>query len=666
MMDPASIQTLRVYPPLGVARVGNARGEDDYIIGPEVIGGPPTLPDGDPARYVEDFRTSDLHIKRQAVRFRVYAHLKDGTVEEITAKAGEITWRVTVANLKAGWYDFFNAMDLPTGLSYDARQRNRSIFIPAGRPSLDITPAPQQIAGANSPAVRFNTGNFWGTTVYLGELRTDSEGRLLFLGGYGVSKSFQEDAKPITHANNVGWHDDVSDGPVCATVTFSDGSSMTAEPGYVVVAPPNFAPGLTGLVTMDDTVREVFQTEGWIKPLSSSSFTADIWPIFDRLTGHQWVNHGFFVIHGHGSPLDARDPSVIAQMRDGTSAGAAWRQRVFNLFRKPNMPGSLVEPALPQIYGDGIDTLFSFGNTPPSLHATAHLTVTPTQFAHLQRWAAGTFTDDWPGSPPQPPTFSSLPAADQVTHLERAPLHDCMGGPFHPGIEMTWVMRLPSVWKSAYRLNIISTDKPAKQDYGQILTPVKCVAAGGPFDGVAAGALTRFLGLPWQTDGVSCNSSDIYFPATFLSMPTFWGARVPDQVLSEANYERAVALNPTKLRGPAKSKMTMQMYKHFMLRVDWLRDMRGTDFYNRIRHSVDEWQELGMVLPAREPQKHLPAGVRFEQGRSPDNAGDDLKRRLVKDIEDLVAPSGAPPAAQSATPGAARKLPKRGYRHGEI
>ena len=81
-------------------------------------------------------------------------------------------------------------------------------------------------------------------SAYLGELRTDPEGRLLFLGGCGKSKSFQAGAKPITHANNVGWHDDVCDGPVRATVTFSDGSFKEAEPGYVVVAPPNFAPGL--------------------------------------------------------------------------------------------------------------------------------------------------------------------------------------------------------------------------------------------------------------------------------------------------------------------------------------------------------------------------------------------------------------------------------------
>jgi hypothetical protein len=659
-MDPASIQTLAVYPPIGIARVGNAVGDDDYIIGPEVIGGPPMLPDGSPAQYVADFRTNDGRIKRQAARFRVYAHLKDGSVEEITAKNGRVTWSVAIANLKAGWYDFQEAMDLPDGLSNDAKRRNRDLFVPAGRQSLDIVPAPQAIEGPSAAAVKFDTGTFWGKPVYLGELRTDSEGRLLFLGGCGKSKSFQAGAKPITHANNVGWHDDVSDGPVRATVTFSDGSFMEAEPGYVVVAPPNFAPGLTALVTMDDAVRETYQKLKWIAAPNSTCFTEDIWPIFDRLTGHQWVNHGFFIIHGHGSPLDARDPAVIDRMRDNTPAGAAWRKDVFKLFREPNLPGTLNEPVLPQIYGDGIDTLFK--SKPP--HATAHLTVTPTQFAHLQRWAAGNFKDDWSGSRPQPPHFSSLTPAQQVIHLQRAPLHDCMGGPFHPGIEMTWVMRLASVWKRPYRLNVLSTNRAAKQNYGPVLTPAVCVGANGPFDGVAAGALTRFLGLPWQTDGVSCNSSDIYFPATFLSMPTFWGARYPDQVLSEANYERAAALDPSKLLDPAKDKLTAQMHKHFMLRVDWLRDLRGFDFYNRIRNSVDEWSDLGMVLPTNTPPPHLPADVRYEQGRTSEAAGSDLKRKLVEAVEWLYAPSSSPspfkPQASIRIP------PKRGYRHGEI
>ena len=106
---------------------------DAYVIGPEVIGGPPTLPDGSPARLVADFRTESGEIKRQAARFRVYAHLKDGSVVEVTAASAQIEWRVAIANLKAGWYEFNQAMDLPRGLAREARQRNRNA-VSARRP----------------------------------------------------------------------------------------------------------------------------------------------------------------------------------------------------------------------------------------------------------------------------------------------------------------------------------------------------------------------------------------------------------------------------------------------------------------------------------------------------------------------------------------------------
>ena len=63
----------------------------------------------------------------------------------------------------------------------------------------------------------FYTGSFLGATVYLGELRTDDAGRLVVLGGRG--HSFAPLGDPLTtFANNYGWCDDTSDGPVRATI----------------------------------------------------------------------------------------------------------------------------------------------------------------------------------------------------------------------------------------------------------------------------------------------------------------------------------------------------------------------------------------------------------------------------------------------------------------
>src|ERR1051326_8837930 len=128
MIDPTTIQELKVYPPIGIARVGNAVGREDYVIGPELIGGAPTLPGGtleQPAHYVADFRAANGEIKRQAARFRIYAHMKDGSVQEVTAASAQIEWQVAVANLKAGWYEFNQAMDLGS-LSKDRSEEHTS------------------------------------------------------------------------------------------------------------------------------------------------------------------------------------------------------------------------------------------------------------------------------------------------------------------------------------------------------------------------------------------------------------------------------------------------------------------------------------------------------------------------------------------------------------
>src|SRR4051812_17360748 len=101
----SDIAWVGVYPPIGLARVGNAEGLDEYIVAPEVVGGMPETRGG--------FQTATGQIKRQAVRFRVYAKLRSGAfIELVASESVKIEWRVEIANLKAGWYQFSQAMDL--------------------------------------------------------------------------------------------------------------------------------------------------------------------------------------------------------------------------------------------------------------------------------------------------------------------------------------------------------------------------------------------------------------------------------------------------------------------------------------------------------------------------------------------------------------------------
>jgi hypothetical protein len=464
--------------------------------------------------------------------------------------------------------------------------------------------------------------------------------------------------QPLTFANNNGWHDDLCDGPVRAKVTFPGHEPIDAEPGYVSVTPPNYAPGLFGIVTMDDVVREVYYENKWLPIPAKTSFTEDIWPLFQRLTGLQWVNHGLFILHGQGSPLDAQNPAVIAKLKDNSAGNTTWRTSVLGLFRDPNAGGTLVEDQVPQIYGDAYDTLFGGPKDAAGL-----LAVTKTQYAHLTRWAAGHFNNAWP--PPAPAgSFATLTPDLQVRHLERASLHDCLGGPFHPAMELTWVMRIPQLWKEPYRLNVLPGESAAKQDFGDTLTPAVCTGANGPYDGAAAGCLTRFLGVPWHTDHTSCNSAADYSPSAFLSMPTFWGPRAPDQVLASGNYLRAAALTE-------KIGSEQQIFKHLMHRVDWLRDIRGIDYYDRLSLMIKEWHELGMVLPV----KHVPLALaeqdlRVEQGRyhkgSPIDDTQDSRFHATKEIENLFEAKPGIKAGLAASARIRSTPPKRIYRQGEI
>src|SRR5215470_7235557 len=139
MSDQKPIVRYAIYPGIGIARVGNS--PDEYFIGPAAPGEVPQ-PDG-------GYKDSAGRIKRQAAQFRIYGLDEDGkAVKEITAADAEITWRVHVANRKAGWYQFLNAMDLGK-FAMTAALRNKTVT-GADRQKLIIDPGPRQISGRNT------------------------------------------------------------------------------------------------------------------------------------------------------------------------------------------------------------------------------------------------------------------------------------------------------------------------------------------------------------------------------------------------------------------------------------------------------------------------------------------------------------------------------------
>src|SRR5262252_4282952 len=194
-----------IHPAIGIARVGNSRGE--YYFGPEIPGGQPIAPGG--------YKDAHGAMKRQAARFRIFGFDANGrAVRELTADDATIRWTVHLANKKASWYQFETALDIPEAVPTSLRN---AAYQGRARDALVIDPGPRTVVGRNRHAVRFNTGDFLGKRVSLGELHTDRQGRLIVLGGRGRSFSPSGDAL-TTFANNDGWTDDTSDGPVTATV----------------------------------------------------------------------------------------------------------------------------------------------------------------------------------------------------------------------------------------------------------------------------------------------------------------------------------------------------------------------------------------------------------------------------------------------------------------
>ncbi|HEY0554073.1 MAG TPA: LodA/GoxA family CTQ-dependent oxidase [Thermoanaerobaculia bacterium] len=288
----------RIHPGIGIARLGNS--PDELCITPEK---PAALPiacdakgnamlssDGQSELTVKTFKDDEGRIKRQAARFQIYVYddespegrpLKIGDPVAGGGNAGtlvDVQWRVYLANKKASWYEF-DQLDGEHG--YDPTQhprRNASITEPQARQRLIIDPGPRIVDRTDRRTARFDADSEIYAPTFppplqpksidtLGELITDDDGRLLVLGGYGNSGSFNFDQfgqpRIDTYANNDGWFDDTSDGPVMARlVMYSE--EVTAQrfvdveyPAWVVVGYPAYVPEILDMVTTNEVIEDL-------------------------------------------------------------------------------------------------------------------------------------------------------------------------------------------------------------------------------------------------------------------------------------------------------------------------------------------------------------------------------------------------------------------------
>jgi hypothetical protein len=463
--------TFKIFPSIGIARLGNSPGSlpTDYYIGPEIPSSVVVPSNG--------YKDSQGRIRRQAARFRIYGWEDGVPMGEITSANANITWTVELANRKAAYNQF-------QGIGHTGPLRNGSI---TDRSSLMIQPGPRSIDVTHvTPyaSVPFNGFFRSNTQVTLGEIQTDPNGRLIVLGGFGNSGS-PTNAPLTTFANNDGWYDDVSDGPVNATIVYA-GQTYQASGAWVICPPPRFAPPIPHQISLYDTLLQSAIDKGnlgltppWTSPNWKPSFTNDVYPILRSQFLVQWVSQQL-------------PSSYYSALQAAMSPAATYTQRnaVFQQFRPPSTPNTTATPHMtPAIWTDYLAdiTKGNWINHP----------FTVLQYNIMKAWRDGNFVNDWVGAPS--PGTSVTPDG-----LTRAALENCNGGPFFPGIETSYLTRDQYPFVEPFRLDGLQ---------------------------LQAGDLTKQNAVPWQADFYDCD---------YQTPLSWWPTSRPEDVYV-AGSKKAVA-----------------------------------------------------------------------------------------------------------------------------
>ncbi|WP_052710468.1 LodA/GoxA family CTQ-dependent oxidase [Azospirillum thiophilum] len=627
-----------IHPAIGVARIGNA--PDGYFVGPEVSNPKPEIVDG--TRTDNPYRDAEGRLLPQAARFRIYGVNAMGRiVRELTGEDGkaDITWKVHLANKKSAWYAFQLALDIPEASAVDPSTLRNPTVTNKDREALVLDAGEHEIrVGHGKQSRKMVAGKFMhqGEPVRLGRMWCETDGRLLVTGGRGRSASYNG-TKAITFGNNEGWHDDVSDGPVDATVTLN-GVELPVTPAWIVVAPPNYGPQQKSVRTMWDLMRDVAIQAGTLPKPTRPSFTYDIYPVFERMTGLQWVNAGFAAGFGWRSANDFTSPDWIARLNDRSLANQETRRVLKNAFRHDAVDSWSPTP-WPWVYGDAM-------NIPPAETPRQYTSLTQTQLAMLDQWVAGDFDDDW-GKVPVYTEFDQVPLERQGEVLTKAALDFCLADAFHPGCEMTWPVRAATMYMEPFRF-AHAPKGWVEPGMGAILSSDTVTIPNGPLYGQLPGGITRWMAVPWQTDTASCRSgySADYDPY----VPTFWPARVPNEVLTRENYEIVIdAAQPAQVRLAA-----------FANRAAWVAPLGTTSYTDQINNMIHHFDHLGVVEvnpgPTDEEGARLfPPLIGVEDQHTPiPDAGDTVDAKAVRARHHTMK-SDAP----SATGGGGGRLAER-------
>lgn len=537
-----------IGPKIGVARLGNS--PEDFYIEPDGIGALPLECDaqgnvqfdgGEPVR-VTRFKDADGRVRRQGALFRVF-RVDDANPNgvEITLDSDDVAgieWSVHLANKKACWYNF---AELEGNLllggynSYEKQKvplRNAKVKDPAQRKKLIIDPGPRTLNGPGQ-SVAFDSGSvpsdyhhasfpnkpaFGERITSLGNLLTDAGGRLIVLGGSGDAGG---DEPISSFAGADTWDDDISDGPVMCTLTLKDGTEVTLQ-AWCIVGSPKFVPEVVNIVTLADTawdcaVRNMdaapdLFADGRFNDDYVANFDRDIAPILSRPGAYRWVANTPSMNSMSPPPFDPRDAGA---------GSAALRNAYFERFRQPSPQDDIGEAARTLFSEDDFPLmpLNSGSNSVSNTLTDKFLTLTLTQYFLLGQWAAGKFE------------VGPAPSQTIAESLTWASIGNCVGGPFCPGIEVTWTTRNPNIYDAPLS---IRHRHDSQWYFENGLDPVEDETASA--QGCEPGDLTKRMAIPWQADFFQCSIQYVNFTEPDLNKvnnipapPTYYSYWWPPQ-----------------------------------------------------------------------------------------------------------------------------------------
>lgn len=553
-----------IHPAIGIARVGNT---EDYFLGPEKISEPINSETGS-----VKLKPDTDNINRQGARFRVFKYI-NGAPKEV--KVGEdgvisIQWTVHIANKKGAWHEFKSIDGERTSNKNRKRNHNvekfiidpgpRSITIDAGNQkpiekfSLNNTPAgynarwPDKLNNGNRPA---------GDKInYLGEIQGSEEGRLVVLGGHGHAGNITNSGGIVGYANNPGWIDDTADGYVKATIKVQSGTTVktieNVTPAWIIVAPPDYAPEIGNVVSLFDTVHDLFtRCSPGYNPAAydvankkfkleaagyKPNYERDILPCIKSGAQSAWTlkptNDWLF----HGSLNGANVNSFFDRLTETPLSNTS-----DILQSLKSRPAESDPENMPKLWGD--------------LGITSCLLLPRTLYYNFKQASDG-YLDE-----------SSPPPLSPAEELDRAALMNGSGGAFFPGIETGWMIRNPKIWASTFR---IQHRRTAGVD------PAKGVDPDGDelhdVTGCEPGDLTKRMAVPWHADFLKCagESSSGY---------AWWPGQRPVHVVPESKISTSMGKMGTVMEKWARG---MEMWVSGSLRLD----------HEKL---IDKWAKLGYL-----------------------------------------------------------------------